>query len=448
MTAAGVGESALRRYAIVGLGSRAEMFVRAVAGAPQTELVAFCDSNRTRMTVHNRWLSEATGQDPVPCYPSTDFAVMLRKERVGVVVVCTPDHTHAAYIVEALEAGCDVVTEKPMTVDVEGCRRILEAQRRTGRAVTVAFNYRYNPVHGRVRELLRSGEIGEIGSVHFEWLLDTQHGADYFRRWHRDKTASGGLLIHKSSHHFDLVNWWLDSRPETVFAMGRLFFYGDDNGRRHGHRREYRRATGDAVAGTDPFALDLEFSPRLKALYRDAEGEDGYLRDQNVFGPGVTIEDDMTVLARYEGGPQLSYHLVAYSPREGYRVAFTGNEGRLELEVFENTHARPATADEVSVSLPPGTTAPKTESRARLTLQRHWEPATVIFDGTVGAGHGGGDERMLAELIDGTTGEGHADQLAGMWSLITGLAANRSIATGEVVPVAALLAELGRGGSR
>lgn len=438
-------ESALRRYAIVGLGSRAEMFVRAVAGAPQAELVAFCDSNRTRMTVHNRWLSDVTEQEAVPCYPSGDFAAMLRKERVDVVVVCTPDHTHATYIVEALEAGCDVVTEKPMTVDVEGCRRILDAQQRTGRSVTVAFNYRYNPVHGRVRELLRFGEIGEVGSVHFEWLLDTQHGADYFRRWHREKTNSGGLLIHKSSHHFDLVNWWLDSRPETVFAMGRLFFYGDDNGRRHGHRREYRRATGDSEASTDPFALDLGVSPRLKALYRDAEREDGYLRDQNVFGPGVTIEDDMTVLARYEGGTQLSYHLVAYSPREGYRVAFTGNEGRLELEVFENTHARPAATGQVTVSLPPGTTEPETETRARLTLQRHWEPPVVIFDGAVGEGHGGGDERMLSELIDGTPGEGHANQLSGMWSLITGLAANRSIATGEAVSVAALLSELGRG---
>jgi predicted dehydrogenase len=427
-----------RRYAVVGLGSRAELFVRAIAGAGQAELAAFCDSNRTRMTAHNRWL-----RDPVPVYPAADFVAMLGKERIDVVVVCTPDHTHAEYIATALEAGCAVITEKPMATDAAGCRRILEAQRRTGGSVTVGFNYRYNPVHRRVRELLADGVVGEIGSVHFEWLLDTQHGADYFRRWHRDKAASGGLLVHKASHHFDLVNWWLDSRPETVFAMGRLFFYGEDNGLRHGRHRSYERATGNVVARADPFALDLGFSPRLKALYRDAEREDGYLRDRNVFGTGITIEDDMTVLARYAGGTQLSYHLVAYAPREGYRVAFTGTEGRLELEVGENEHARPSTPGKVRVSRPPGTAAPEPGSRARLTVQQHWEPAETVFDGPVGEGHGGGDVLMLVDLLSGTSSEGSADELAGMWSLVIGLAANRSIATGGVVSVGEVLRELG-----
>ena len=50
--------------------------------------------------------------------------------------------------------------------------------------------------------------------MHFEWALDTVHGADYFRRWHREKKNSGGLLVHKSSHHFDLVNWWLGDVPD------------------------------------------------------------------------------------------------------------------------------------------------------------------------------------------------------------------------------------------
>ncbi|WP_037310078.1 Gfo/Idh/MocA family protein [Amycolatopsis orientalis] len=427
-----------RRYAIAGLGSRAELFVRAIA--EHAELAAFCDRNRTRMAVHNDWLTGATGRAPVPCYPAEDFTAMLEKERIDVVVVCTPDHTHAGLIADALGAGCAVITEKPMAVDATGCRRILEAQRRTGGRVTVGFNYRYNPLHRQVRDLLADRVVGDVGSVDFEWLLDTQHGADYFRRWHRDKAASGGLLVHKASHHFDLVNWWLGSRPETVFAMGRLFFYGEDNGGRHGLRREYERATGDSAADGDPFALDLGFSPRLSALYRDAEQEDHYLRDLNVFGPGITIEDDMTVLARYEGGPQLSYHLVAYSPWEGYRVAFTGSEGRLELAVRTNDHARPATPGEVPVSLPPGADD-EAGNRARLTLQRHWAPPETIFDGPVGAGHGGGDERMLAELLAG--GQGEADHLAGMWSLAVGLAANRSIATGEAIDVRALVTELG-----
>ncbi|MEV6641805.1 Gfo/Idh/MocA family oxidoreductase [Amycolatopsis sp. NPDC051371] len=399
-----------RRYAIVGLGSRAQLFARALAGSPQAELAAFCDHNETRMRVHNGWLGAS-----VPGYRPADFSAMLAKERIDVVVVCTPDHTHADYVVAALHAGCDVVTEKPMTTDIEGARRILAARRETGRSVRVAFNYRYNPVHRRVRELLAAGAIGEIGSVEFSWLLDTAHGADYFRRWHREKANSGGLLVHKSGHHFDLVNWWLDRGPETVFAFGRLFFYGDENGRRHADGR---------------FALDLEASPRLRALYRDAEQEDGYVRNQNVFAPGVTIEDEMSVLVRHRGGVVLNYHLHAYSPREGYRVAFSGSEGRLELDVRENEYATDS-----------GGTG-----RARLTLQRHWGPPEVVLDEVLGEGHGGGDERMLAELLGDAEPDPlgcAADHDSGLQALLTGLAANRSLATGAPVSVDDLLGEIG-----
>lgn len=402
---------AVRRYAIVGLGSRAQLFARALAASPRAELAAFCDHNATRMRVHNGWLGTE-----VPAHRPEDFTAMLAKERVDVVVVCTPDHTHADYVVAALEAGCDVVTEKPMTTDVEGARRILRARRETGRSVRVAFNYRYNPVHRRVRELLAGGAIGQVGSVEFGWLLDTAHGADYFRRWHRDKASSGGLLVHKSGHHFDLVNWWLGSGPETVFALGRLFFYGDGSGR-----------------ADDRFALDLEASPQLRALYGDAGREDGYVRNQDVFAPGVTIEDDLSVLVRHHGGAVLNYHLHAYSPREGYRVAFSGSEGRLELDVRENEYA--AGAEPV----------PK-RAHARLTVQRHWEPPETVFDGLLGEGHGGGDERMLAELL-GDAGPDAlgcaADHDAGLQALLTGLAANRSLNTGRPVAVTELLGELG-----
>ncbi len=290
------------------------MFVRALVRehADTAELVAFADVNQARMDAHNRWLGEL-GHRPVPTYHASDFTAMLAKERVDVVLVTSVDVTHDGYVVAALEAGCDVVCEKPMTTDAPRCQRILDAVRRTGRRVTVAFNYRYNPLHEQLRRLLADGAVGEIGSVHFEWLLDVRHGADYFRRWHRDKASSGGLMVHKASHHFDLVNWWLDATPVQVYAAGRLFFYGDD-GRRHGYARDYDRAHASPAADDDPFALRLAEHPRLRELYLDAEVEDGYHRDRNVFAPGVSIEDDMAVLATYSTGATMTYHLTAYAP--------------------------------------------------------------------------------------------------------------------------------------
>lgn len=436
-----------RRAAVVGLGARAQLYTEALTGphADRVDLVGLCDVNAHRMAVHNEWIAAAhPGRAPVPAYAAEDFDVMLRHESVDLVVVCTVDRTHDAYIVRALEAGCDVVTEKPMTTDADRARRILDARRRTGREVRVAFNYRYNPVHSAVRKILASGGIGEVGSVHFEWLLDLRHGADYFRRWHREKANSGGLMVHKSTHHFDLVNWWLGTRPETVYAQGGLFFYGDTAGRRRGLARPYTRAHGSPAARDDPFAVHLADSPALRALYLDAEHEDGYHRDQNVFGPGVTIEDDMAVLVRYASGATLTYHLTAYAPWEGYRVCFNGSEGRLELLVEESTWSRPPVRTRTSGPVMHGAAVGDEAGRTELLLRRFWEPPQEVKVPTGEGGHGGGDVRMLADLFgeraDGADPLGRAaDAVDGARSLVTGLAANRSFESGLPVRAQALL---------
>jgi predicted dehydrogenase len=422
-----------RRLAVVGAGHRAEMWIQAIGAHPdQVELVALADTNQARMDAHNRWLGR-----PVPTYHARDLATMLASEKVDQLLVVSVDRTHAAHIVTALEAGVDVITEKPMTVDAESAELILDAVERTGRDVKVAFNYRFNPVHEVVRTLLAGGAVGEIGSVHFEWLLDVRHGADYFRRWHRDKANSGGLLVHKSGHHFDLVNWWLGAAPAEVYAQGRLFMYGPE-GKRHGYARDYERAHGSPAAKDDPFAIDLAASPRLKELYLDAEAEDGYFRDQNVFAPGVTIEDDMAVLVRYDTGATMTYHLTAYAPWEGYRLMVNGSQGRLELEVIESDHVSPEATGEVKQ----GDEVPPEQGAVTLTLRPYWKPPHAVeLQPHERGGHGGADRRMTGVLLGGRT-----DPLArsatardGALALLTGLAANRSLQTHGPVRVADLL---------
>jgi predicted dehydrogenase len=436
------------RAAIVGTGSRAQQFTEGLARREHIEVAALCDPNQVRMEHHNRLLA-AAGRPPAALYTPDRFAEMLRAERVDTVVVTTVDALHDGYIVSALRAGCRVVTEKPLTTDAERCHRILDTVTETGGDLSVAFNYRFNPVHELVRTQLRQGAIGDIISVHFEWLLDVRHGADYFRRWHREKANSGGLMVHKSGHHFDLVNWWLDARPQRVFGLGRLAFYGRENGERTGYRRDYERAHGSPAAADDPFALHLEDNEGLRALYLDAEKEDGYHRDQNVFGDGITIEDDMTVAVRYRSGATMSYHLTAYSPWEGYHVAFNGSEGRLELDVVENSFVDPGTAGKAPGEALHGVEGTPDHS-SRLTVRRHWEkPVELDLPDTSGEGHGGGDARMLADIfgpgVDGTArpvdplgrASSHRD---GALSLLTGLAANRSFETGLPVHVDDVLA--------
>ena len=187
---------------------------------------------------------------------------MLKDLKPDCVIVTCPDAFHDDYIVRALDAGCDCITEKPLTTTPEKAQRIVDACKRNNRHVRVLFNYRYSPPRTQVKDLLMSGAIGDVLSVDFHWLLNTLHGADYFRRWHSQKEISGGLMIHKATHHFDLVNWWLGSEPEIVHGLrqARVLHAGD--GQAHGARRATTSAASPAPRKRS--ARSISTSPRTR----------------------------------------------------------------------------------------------------------------------------------------------------------------------------------------
>ena len=276
---------AKKKYVQVGTGGRARMYYEAVSTTykDRAEMAAFCDISQTRMNYANKLLTEVYGAAAAKTYDYTQFDAMLDEVKPDCVIVTSVDRTHHDYIIRSMEKGYDVITEKPMTIDEKKAQSIIDCQKRTGRPLRVTFNYRYAPHNTKIREIILDGTIGEIYSIHFEWLLNTRHGADYFRRWHRNKLNSGGLLVHKATHHFDLVNFWINSHPETVFAFGDLNFYGMKNAERRGIHNFYYRCHGSEAAKGDPFAIDLEGNETLKALYLDAEADSGYIRDRSVF---------------------------------------------------------------------------------------------------------------------------------------------------------------------
>ncbi len=297
---------------------------------------------------------------------------MIEEQRPDTIIVTTIDRTHHTYIIRAMEMGCDVISEKPMTVDESKCQEILDAINRTGRKLRVTFNYRYAPHNTKIRELIMNDTIGKVTSVHFEWMLNNKHGADYFRRWHRDKRNSGGLLVHKSTHHFDLVNFWLGARPRTVYAMGDLMFYGRENAEKRGVTEFYQRAHGSEAAAKDPFALHMKDNENLKAMYLDAEHEDGYQRDQSVFGDGISIEDTMGVMVRYDSQAILTYSLNAYLPVEGYNISFNGTKGRMEVRVVEASYVNSGGAQEMEGAIK-GKKASGSSRCSRLLTMSKWK---------------------------------------------------------------------------
>jgi predicted dehydrogenase len=429
---AGPGVSQRKRYAIVGTGSRASMFVDAITGPYHgtAELVALCDLSQTRMDWHNRRLAELTGAPASPTYRAAAFDRMIADTGPDTVIVTTIDATHHVYIVRAMELGCDVITEKPMTTDAAKMRAIFHAIARTGRSLRVTFNYRYAPAYTVFRRLMMEGAVGRPLCVDFSWLLDTRHGADYFRRWHRERANSGGLLVHKATHHFDLVNWWIDSYPRQVSALAGLGFYGRANATGRGESYGYARYTGSPAARDDPFALFLDQNAAFRGLYLEAEAESGYIRDRNVFGEPITIDDTMTVTARYRNGALLSYCLIAYAPWEGLRIAITGDRGRLEMDVVENVTHLLRDAERAKASK-------GAFKAARIIVHPIFGSAYEVDVPAGEGGHGGADPVMLEQLFSPSPPPDPyhraASHIDGAASLLVGFAANESIRTERLI---------------
>lgn len=403
----------MKSFAFAGASGRAiGMFARPIAQRFQdtARIAGVFDVNPHRA----RLLSEHSTGAPV----FADFDAMLREAKPDCVIVTTVDRYHHEYIIRALEAGCDAITEKPMTIDDEKCRAILDAERRAGKTVTVTFNYRFMPYVTLAKEIIRSGALGRVLNVDFEWILDRRHGADYFRRWHRRMENTGGLLVHKSTHHFDLINWWLDDEPERVFGFGSRQFYGPTRA-----ERGERCSTCD-YARTCEFYVDYASDPAMKALYFDAEQHDGYFRDRCVFSPEIDIYDTMSVTVRYARGAQLAYSLVAYSPYEGWRASITGTGGRMELEEIESGPLAAAHKQEIKLF----------DARGNYTTR-----AVAAAEG----GHGGGDPLLLERLFGGKALPdplGHmAGSRAGAMSILIGIGANKAIASGQPASIAEML---------
>jgi predicted dehydrogenase len=423
-----------RRAIQIGTGSRGVVYRDAMAFQfPETvELVGLCDVNPGRLALYQADL-RARGRE-VPGVPPAELEALIRRQKADLVVVTSMDSTHDEYVIRALRAGCDVICEKPLTTTAEKLTAIMAAIRETGRLVRVTFNMRYAPVRMQVKRLLQEGVIGRVRSVEFRWLLNIRHGADYFRRWHRNKANSGGLLVHKATHHFDAVNWWIQDVPVRVSATGARLFYTPEQAERYGLRRRSERCRGCPEACRCPFFLDLEHIPALKTMYLDQEGYDGYFRDRCIFSSAMDIEDTVAATVEYRSGIRMSYGLTAFCPTEGYEIAFNGTKGRLEHGARESS------------SVFGGGETPGEVNGLTIRIWPHFgKPYAVTPEESLGS-HGGGDDRLMKDLFSANPGPDplglRADWRAGAWSILTGIAANRAIRENRVVAIEDLVPDL------
>ena len=381
------------------------------------ELVGVYDSNPGRA----RLLANAYPGTGVKAYET--FYQMMTEAKPDALIVTTVDRFHCEYAVQALEYGAAAVIEKPMCIDAPQVRALLDAKERTGGTVIVTFNMRYMPNKLMIKKLLQEGVIGDIESVAFEWnLIHGGHGTSYYHRWNGHLDLSGGLLLTKSAHHFDLANWYVDSYPAKVSAFGALKRYGK-NGAFRGKNCHECGYTDQCPYYTSMINTPLGYD--AIPMFVDNAKYDGYTPDGCVFDETIDAYDTANLAVLYENGVTMSYSLTANAPYEGWRIAFTGTKGRLE-------------ASEIGTG-PENVRAAGQESIRVMPYKKDME---IIRCETQSGSHGGGDIRMIRDIIHGLTDDPfrqRASVLDGSAAVLLGAAANVSIQTGKTIDITELL---------
>mgnify|MGYP001569509703 CR=1 FL=1 len=376
----------------------------------------------------------------IPFYTPAGFHHMIAETRPDVVLVASPDHTHCDYIVGGLEHGCDVIVEKPMVIDCAQIHRVQAAERKSGGKVNVAFNYRYTPVHKRLKRMILAGALGRIVNVEFTYNLDTLHGSSYFYRWNRERAKSGGLTIHKCCHHFDLVNWWLGDTPEWVFAFGALNYYGKAGALRprdaQGHsfspadeKRNCPVFSKHYAGKLDPASNQILTGWAAYTLPYNVQYPSGQSR--YIYDDAIDIEDTYSVVARYRNGALLNYSCNFCTPWEGYVLGINGTKGRVEIVHHSNPDAT-------------GQTAP-IEAKGLITYYPLFGGKELIEVPPVAGGHGGADYTIQRDLFDHISDESLELELVagsaeGAMSVAMGEAVWRSVVDKRQISIPQLLA--------
>lgn len=389
------------------------------------EFVGLCDNNPGRLAYGKTYIG-------VDCPTFLDFERMITETKPDLIIVTTKDSNHHEFIVKGLDMNCDVLTEKPLTIDEDKCQEILDAERRSNKKLIVGFNYRWNPYATKIKELLKKNTIGKITSVDFHWYLNTNHGASYFRRWHGLRQEGGTLWLHKATHHFDLLNWWIDSDPKEVFAYGDLEMYGS-NGPFRGENCRNCDFKSECK-----FHYDITKSKRNMDLYVANEKHDGYIRDNCLYRHEINIYDKMSAQIKYANNVVVNYSLTTYSPFEGYRVSFNGTEGRLEAwtDIPYNSDKKISQEELHELEMSQDGDA---MSHQPMIVHKLWKDFETEYVSSERSGHGGGDKRLHDKIFVNPEKKDEFDRSAGLrdgaMSILIGIAARKSIESGNPIKI-------------
>lgn len=381
------------KIGIIGIGGRgAAAFATPISQRADAEVVALCDPNSFRMEANSKKI------DGKQRFYKSDVE-MLKAEELDAVVITSPDFYHAENAVNALNAGVDVLLDKPLATTVEGCKKILEAAEKSGKSPMIGFNLRHNPILKRLKGIIDAGTLGRI------FLMENREfyngGRTYMARWNRHYAISGGLWIHKGSHDFDIFNWLLDfPKPEKVTAFAGIDVLNADN---LPFEVETGKEVGPNCRQCDYKAVckdryDIEDAPEWSD---EAAKEDNYYKDLCIYMSDKDVHDNGIAIVEYANGVKVSHLECFITSVDDRRYTIVGTLGQAEVSLTDRT----------------------------IKICPRWTKETILYNiPEAEGGHGGADPGLIDTFLDVVKGNSSNTSTAehGMLSTAIGQAAEIS----------------------
>ena len=201
------------RYGVIGVGMMGCEHIRNLQAINGCAVVAFADTHETSRTNAKHLVAEATSY--------VDYREMLADEQLDVVVIATPNHTHSAIFDDVIKSGVHVLVEKPLGINIAECQKMIASEtqhQRPGRVVWVGLEYRYMAPTSRLIEEVESGSCGAV-----KMIAIREHRFPFLKKidnWNRFSKNTGGTLVEKCCHFFDVMSLIAHSQPVSVYASG------------------------------------------------------------------------------------------------------------------------------------------------------------------------------------------------------------------------------------
>lgn len=399
----------MSRIGLIGASTRVAAFVNVLKKdfAEQHTICGVMDCDAGKM----KGFCEFCELD-IPCH--TDFEKFCDECAPDMVIITTVDATHASYLTKCLDKKISCIVEKPLCISVEQCKEISEALKRNPEVFAVtSHNARYSPAFQEMKKIIDSGKLGRIMRVEYTDMLDLMHGKSYFRRWNSRRKNSNGLELHKSTHHFDRLNYLLNSHAVEVIADGTLTAYGANAPHKfegiHCHDCKHKDECPDY----------FEYN---KKIFQS----DMYTPDMCIYSPEIDIEDNFGAVIRFANGVLGTYSLCAHTQYEGESINVECEFGRLEMrDIYYRSKGEKNSVhgDELVF-----------QHSLRMMKFRSGGYEEIPIPEITGS-HGGADDALFAQLF----AEKRPDDLPtiydGMQAVLTGCAAVESIRTGRKIKV-------------